>query len=74
MSLIHHVCNNHEWASGKCQHEPLQCPGEEREWLDPESPAAEVLRDITFDRRWLNSLEYYVRDRHTGSLEVSTRH
>ena len=46
MSVIHHVCNSHEWACGKCMHEPMEFPGEGREWLNSESPAAEVLRDL----------------------------
>ena len=25
-SLLHHVINEHEWASGKCDHEPLVGP------------------------------------------------
>ena len=70
MSMIHHVCNSHEWACGKCQHDPIELPGEGREWLAAESPAAESLRDIIFCNRWLNSLQYYVRNRHTGGLEV----
>ena len=70
MSMIHHVCNSHEWACGKCQHDPIAIPGEGREWLAAESPAAESLRDIIFCNRWLNSLQYYVRNRHTGGLEV----
>ena len=70
MSVIHHVCNSHEWACGKCMHEPMEFSGEGREWLNSESPAAEVLCDIIFDGRWLKSLQYYVRNRHTGGLEV----
>ena len=70
MSMIHHVCNSHEWACGKCQHDPIELPSEGQEWLAAESPAAESLRDIIFCNRWLNSLQYYVRNRHTGGLEV----
>ena len=50
MSITHHVCNSnsHKWACGKCLHEPMQLPGEGREWLSAESPAAEVLRKSFF--------------------------
>ena len=48
----------------------MQLPGEGREWLSAESPAAEVLREIIFDGRWLKSLQYYVRNRHTGGLVI----
>ena len=74
MSIKHHMCNSHEWACGRCLHDPMQLPGEGREWLSAESPAAEVLREIIFDGRWLKSLQYYVRNRHTGGLEVIIIH
>ena len=43
--------------------------GEGKQWIDP---AAETLRDVVFDKQWLKSLSYYVRNRHTGNLEVYT--
>ena len=47
-------------------HEPIEFSGEGREWLNSKSPAASALRrDVIFDGRWLNSLSYYVRNRHT---------
>ena len=53
--MIHHVCGDHEWAEGQCLHEAMTEPGEGKEWIDPASPAAETLRGLIFDRRWLNS-------------------
>ena len=70
MSIIHHVCNSNEWACGRYLHDPMQLPGEGREWLNAASPAAEVLREVIFYGRWLKSLQYYVRNRHTIGLEV----
>ena len=67
---MHHVCGDHDWAEGHCLHESMAEAGEGKQWVDPTSPAAETLRDLIFDRRWLNSLSYYVRNRHTGNLEV----
>lgn len=67
---MHHVCNSHNWVYGKCLHDHADQPGEGRKWLDPKSLSAEALREIIFDRRWLNSLPYYVRNRHTGGLDV----
>ena len=75
MSVIHHVCGNHEWAGGRCEHsEELDDKEPEggKKYLDPESPAVEALRAIVFDTRWLKSLDYYIRSRHTGQLEVYT--
>ena len=65
------MCNSHEWACGKCLHEPIEFSDEGREWLNSESPAASALRDLIFDGRWLKSLSYYVSNRHTGGLEVN---
>ena len=70
VGVIHHVCGDHEWAEGCCHHEPMSEPGEGKQWVDPTSPASDQLRDIIFDNRWLNSLQYYTRNRHTGKLEV----
>ena len=71
VGIIHHVCGDHAWAEGHCHHEPMSEPGEGKQWIDPTSPAADQLRDIIFDNGWLNSLQYYTRNRHTGKLEVS---
>ena len=71
VGVMQHVCGDHHWAEGQCQHEPMSDPGEGKEWLDPSSTAAETLRDMVFDRKWLSSLSYYVHNRHTGTLEVS---
>lgn len=51
-------------------HDPIEQPGDSKIWLEKESPAAECLRGIIFDNRWLNSLPFYVKNRHTGGLEV----
>lgn len=51
-------------------HDPIQQPTDGKVWLSNKSPAAECLREIIFDARWLNSLPYYVKNRHTGGLEV----
>ena len=58
------------WATGKCMHDPIQQPTDGKVWLGNESPAADCLREIIFDTRWLNSLPFYVKNRHTGGLEV----
>ena len=45
VSVVHHVCGNHEWAGGRCQHDAkldAQNP-EGKKYLNPESPAAEAL-------------------------------
>ena len=72
VSVLHHVCGSHEWVGGRGAHaEDLddKSPGD-KTYLDPDSPAAEALREIVFDTRWLRSLDHYIRNRHTGDLEV----
>ena len=44
----------------------MEFPGEGREWLSAESPAAEALQDVIFEEKW-----HYVHNRHTGGLEVT---
>ena len=68
VGVMHHVCEDHYWAEGQCQHEPMSDPGAGKQWIDPAATAAET--DLVFDRRWLNFLSYYVHNRHTGNLEV----
>ena len=70
VGVLHHVCGDHHWAEGQCQHEPMSEAGEGKQWTDPASTAAETLRDIVFNKQWLKSLSYYVRNRHTVNLEV----
>lgn len=41
-----------------------------REWLDAESTAMENLRTLFAETRWMKSLGYYARNRHTENIEV----
>lgn len=71
--MVHHVCGSHEWAGGRCEHSSVlddKEPDGNKKYLNPESEAAEALRKIVFDTRWLKSLDYYICNRHTGQLEV----
>ena len=75
VSCVHHVCGSHTWAGGRCAHseEDNDVPLKDgREYINPDSPAAAALREVVFDRRWMKSLDFYVRNRHTGLLEVIT--
>jgi len=58
ISIIHHICGEHEWKSGQCPHEPIE--GEDNNpYLTKDSKAAEAIRKIVFDVKWLKSLEKY---------------
>lgn len=46
-SVIHHVCNVHEWEDGKCSHDTLN--EDERRailWIKPNSPSHNALRKV----------------------------
>ena len=61
--MLHHVCGEHEWAGGKCEH---QDPGESSEPktnLKKDSAVMEALRKIVLDPKFMKSLQYYVRFR-----------
>ncbi|KAK3747403.1 hypothetical protein QZH41_012086 [Actinostola sp. cb2023] len=48
ISIIHHICGEHEWESGQCPHEPIE--GEDNNpYLTKDSKAAEAIRKIVFD-------------------------
>ncbi len=63
--LLHHVANNHEY----CEHEEIE---DRDDWLDPASNPMQALREVVTDPKLLKSFHYYVRNRHTGMLEVIT--
>lgn len=69
LSLMHHVCNEHEWTTGRCDHEEME-PGEEHPpWFDRRDHDFEVLQKMVLEPSLLDSFKYYVKFRHTGSLE-----
>ena len=62
MSILHHICNEHIWATGDllhaCEHaaytkEESRC----RPWLRKSSKAAKILRGIVLDKLLLKNLE-----------------
>ena len=61
LGILHHVCGEHEWDGGMCSHGPLTL------YHPMTSKAAKELWKIVLDRRWLKSLEHYVRFRYVFS-------
>ena len=61
VSVLHHVCDKHEWATGECDHGD-QVDDHIAYFADDE-PAFEVLQKIVLDKKWLTSLKHYVRFR-----------
>ncbi len=66
--VVHHVCGEHEWGESSCIHGPLTSE-EPKEYLSKKSKAAEALRNVVYDKRFLSSLSQYIYFRHTSSLE-----
>ena len=60
--LLHHVIDEHEWATGECDHSKL-LEDPSLQYFSNEEPAFEVLQKIVTDQRWLTSLKYYVHFR-----------
>ncbi|XP_077990951.1 uncharacterized protein LOC144445284 [Glandiceps talaboti] len=75
ISVLHHVCNIHEWASAerfhKCLHGKLSLEDEtETSWLKPDSPPHNAIRAIILDKKLLKDMKKMVLFKHTGNLEV----
>ncbi|XP_020912972.2 uncharacterized protein LOC110250696 [Exaiptasia diaphana] len=67
LGLLHHVCGEHTWAESSCSHEPET--ESNTKYLRKSSKAMEALRKIVLDAKWLKTLHFYVKFRHTGDLE-----
>ena len=68
VGVVHHVCGEHEWACGSCNH-GLLVNEEPDEYLNKTQSCMEALRDVVLDKKFMDTLPYYVRSRHTGCLE-----
>ena len=66
-SILKHVTNRHVWQDGECTHGPLL--NHNKSWIDENSPAMKELRKIVMDSKWLKSMKFYTKFRHTGVLE-----
>ncbi|XP_041834095.1 uncharacterized protein LOC121635100 [Melanotaenia boesemani] len=72
VGIIHHVCNEHEWATGQCQHGLIE--EAQKEWIENDSKAHEALVDIVLKKRWLKDIHKYLRFRSTADLESFHNH
>jgi hypothetical protein len=73
IACLHHVVNEHEWATGQCNHGALDTRDiGDKEWLEPESQPHVALRKILLDRTWLkNAGERYCNFRYACNLTSS---
>ena len=68
-SVLHHVQNEHEWLSERCDHEQLTGPptygdGNELQYFTRGEPALQALHKLVLDKKWLESLSYYTKFRY----------
>ncbi|XP_044184614.1 uncharacterized protein LOC114971505 isoform X2 [Acropora millepora] len=61
IGVLHHVCNQHEWTGGKCNHGELE--EHELPWFDRRDKDFEALQKVILDPQLLDSFKYYVRFR-----------
>ena len=58
--FLGHVAGEHEWSDGQCSHSPLVSSDTDKPLLGKGSKAIEVLTKVILDKRWLESLVFYV--------------
>lgn len=63
VGVLHHVCGEHSWASGRCKHEDQENTEGPNNYLNKDSKAMAALRKIVLDPKWLKTLHFYVRFR-----------
>ncbi|KAK3751567.1 hypothetical protein QZH41_017779 [Actinostola sp. cb2023] len=68
IGLLHHVTNSHEWVGGQCDHDTL-VDHDNLKWFDRRDKDFEALQKVILEPLLLSSFKYYVRFRHTGSIE-----
>ena len=58
--VLHHVVGGHEWHDGQCSHGPLTAAEFGKPLIAKYSKAMEALRKVVLDKRWIESLIFYV--------------
>lgn len=70
ISVLHHVCGEHQWNTGECEHEELDGPPTENDKVIPYFKNTEApfqsLQKVILNSKWLESMKYYTRFRLVG--------
>ncbi|KAK7130436.1 hypothetical protein R3I93_019927 [Phoxinus phoxinus] len=74
VGVLHHVSNEHSWASGFCEHEPLEEGSENKPWIIAGSAAHQALTAIVLEKRWLTQVKKFINFRTTSDLESFQNH
>ena len=67
IGLLHHVCNDHDWPGGSCDHGELP-DDHSLPWFDRRTKDFEALQQIILDPALLESFKSYIKFRWTWSL------
>ena len=63
LSILHHVCSEHEWATGKCDHEALDPNEEHPPWFDRRDQDFLALQKVVLEPTLLDSFKFYAKFR-----------
>ncbi|KAM4544085.1 uncharacterized protein V3H82_021887 [Fundulus diaphanus] len=74
VGVLHHVRDEHSWATGCCQHEPLEEGSQEKPWIKQGSAAHKALAGVVLDKRWLGLVKKFLNFRTTSDLESFQNH
>ena len=58
--VLRHAVGEHEWSDGQCSHSPLILSDTDKLLLGKGSKTIEALAKVILDKRWLESLVFYV--------------
>ena len=70
--MLHHVCNDHDWPGGICDHGELK--EHELPWFSERDGDYKALQTLILDPQFMLSLKFYSKFRHTGILESANNH
>nr|XP_055049509.1 uncharacterized protein LOC129435004 isoform X2 [Misgurnus anguillicaudatus] len=74
VGVLHHVCNEHSWATSCCEHEPLDEDSQDKPWIIQGSAAHKALTAVVLEKRWLTLVKKFINFRTTSDLESFQNH
>ncbi|KAK0144638.1 hypothetical protein N1851_016980 [Merluccius polli] len=72
--VLHNVRNQHSWATGCCEHEPLDEDSQNKPWIQQGSAAHQALTAIVLDKRWLSQVKKFINFRYASTVMQSHMH
>lgn len=68
-SVLHHVTDEHEWATGACQHGPLPS-NHGNIWIEQDTIAHATLISVVMNQRWLKEVVKFLPFRYISACLV----